>query len=108
MRLIIGGAYQGKLDYAIKNYNISESEVANGKELDINVLSHIKCINNYHLTVKKLIENGENPISITDEILAANPDIVIILNEIGNGIVSRQKMDCHGMERIVCQKSRHA
>ena len=100
MKFIIGGAYQGKLDYAIKKYRIRASEIADGEELDINVLSDIKCVNNYHLTIKKLLENGEKPVEFTKRILAENPDIIIIMNEIGNGIIPIEKSERIWREQV--------
>ena len=100
MRLITGGAYQGKLDFAIKNYNINTAEIANGESFNIADLSNIRCINNYHLLVKKLLENDENPISATSEIISENPDIIIIINEIGSGIIPLERSERIWREQV--------
>lgn len=100
MRLIIGGAYQGKLDFAIKNYHINTTEIVNGEELDISDLSNIKCINNYHLLVKKFLENCENPILETNKIISENPDILIIIDEIGNGIIPLERSERIWREQV--------
>lgn len=116
MRMIIGGAYQGKLAYAVQKYSISENEIADGY---INDNSNFKCINNFHLLIKSVLENGQNPIEATTEILRKNPDVIIIMNEIGNGIIPLEKSErlwreavgkvgcllarrAESVERIVC------
>ncbi len=100
MKLITGGAYQGKLDFAIKKYNINTTEIVNGETFDVADLSNIRCINNYHLFVKKLLENGENPISETSKIISENPDIIIIIDEIGNGIIPLEKNERIWREQV--------
>ena len=93
MRLIIGGTGQGKLDFAVNKYGINPDEAVDGEEFDMNDLTHISCIYNYHLTVGRLLEKGENPIDFTKKILAGKSDIIIIMNEIGNGIVPLEKKE---------------
>lgn len=93
MRLIIGGEAQGKLDFAVENYSIKTDEIANGEELDIYETENFRCINSFHLFVKKLLENGKNPVDFTKEILKKNPDVIIIMNEIGSGIIPIEKSE---------------
>ncbi len=70
MILIIGGAYQGKTEYADRQF---------GKEYTI--------INHYHLTVKEQMKKGEDPIKEAQNLLSGNEDCVIISDEIGYGLV---------------------
>ena len=100
MKLITGGAYQGKLDFAIKKYNINTTEIVNGETFDVADLSNIRCINNYHLLVKKFLENGENPILETNKIISENPDIIIIIDEIGNGIIPLERSERIWREQV--------
>lgn len=100
MKFITGGAYQGKLEYAMKNYSISTAEISDGEEFSVTDLPHIKCINNYHLAIKNLLQNGKNPIESTNEILAENPNIIIIMNEIGNGIIPLEKSERIWREQV--------
>lgn len=91
MRLIIGGASQGKLDFTMKNYGLKIDEIADGRELDISEILKYKCVNNYHILVKRLLENGEAPIDFASEFILKNPGIIIIMNEIGGGIIPMEK-----------------
>lgn len=91
MVLIVGGAYQGKTDYAIKNYSLDSSDIVSGKTLDFDNTDRIKCISDYHEAVKRFVDNGTDPIEISEKLIEKNPDIIIIMNEIGNGIVPIDK-----------------
>lgn len=100
MRMIIGGAYQGKTNYAIKKYNIESDEIMSGETMEHDKLSEIKCISGYHLFVKKLLEKGFDPIGITEKILNQNSNIIIIMNEIGNGIIPIEKSERIWREQV--------
>lgn len=91
MILIVGGAYQGKTEYALKNYGLDRAEIANGKTFDFENTDGIMCISDYHEAVKHFIENGTDPIEFSEKLIENNPDIIIIMNEIGNGIVPIEK-----------------
>ena len=93
MVLIVGGAYQGKTDYALKNYGLDRVEIANGKTFDFENTDGIKCISDYHEAVKRFIENGTDPIEFSEKLIDNNPDIIISMNEIGNGIVPLDKSE---------------
>ena len=118
MRMIIGGAYQGKLDYAVNEYGISKKEIADEYNYCFES-SYIKCINNFHLIIKAFLEKGQDPIEATLRILEESPNVVIVMNEIGNGIIPLEKSErlwreevgkigcllaqrAESVERIVC------
>ena len=93
MKLIIGGAYQGKTDYAMKKYLINSADIIDGAALFDADKTGIRCVKNYQLYVKTLCESGADSIEETRKLIAANPDIVVIMNEIGNGIIPLEKSE---------------
>lgn len=93
MILIVGGAYQGKTEYAIEKYGLDCTGIADGETFDFEDTDEIKCISNYHIAVKHFIENGTDPIVSSENLIEKNPDIIIIMNEIGNGIVPIDKSE---------------
>ena len=99
MKFVIGGESQGKLEYVIKKYDISEENIADEKNTDPE--KNIRCINNYHLIIKSIIENGRDPYEETLKILERYPDVIVIMNEIGNGIVPLRKEDRRWREEVV-------
>lgn len=70
MILIIGGANQGKTEYAKKNY------------------SEYVIVDSHHLIVRKQLEENKNPQEeILREIKVASENTVFISDEVGYGIV---------------------
>lgn len=91
MKFITGGAYQGKRNFAINRLNIDEKYICDGNVFDINKIFNSKCIDNYHIFIKNLVLKDINPVEFTENLLMKNKDIVIIMNEIGCGIVPVDK-----------------
>ena len=94
MILIIGGAYQGKLDYAKKEYDIKENDVfmcSAGKSVEPGVHPVIdfskKCINGIQEFTYACVQNGIEPL---DYFLAHEPewkDSILICEDIFCGVV---------------------
>lgn len=90
MILITGGAYQGKTDYAIKKFGFSENEIADGAD-NTDTLLKVKCITHFEKFVFRIYESGGDMISETDRILSHNPNVIILMTEIGSGIIPLEK-----------------
>lgn len=129
MRLYIGGFGQGKLEYVLEQYKEVENLVLDGAELgNARETGQMLCgkyegkqviLNHFHLWVKKLLEEQKEVKKEAEALLENIPGIVIISDEIGNGIVpvepfERKYRDCTGeilidlakkaerVERILC------
>lgn len=76
MIFIIGGAYQGKTDFAKNNF---------GEEYQL--------INQYHLRVKEQLRKGKDPIAEAEKLLKETENCVIISDEIGYGLVPVDKFE---------------
>ena len=93
MELIIGGAYNSKLDFALNHYNLNKSDFQNGAECDLNTAFSKKGIYNLHLLIKRFITSGVDDYNkIIEKILSSNIEI-IICTEVGNGVVPLDKID---------------
>ena len=93
MVLIIGGAYQGKTKYAMEKYG--------GKTI----------VNQFHNIVKEWIKDGKNPIEETKAFITGNPDSVVIIDEIGSGIIPMEKSERIFREtvgRVGCMLAKNA
>lgn len=90
MVMITGGAYQGKIAYVTQNFGIAETDIADGALCDLNTLKTARCISNYHVLVKRL---GDDCIAFTQELCRVNTGSVIIIDEIGCGIVPLEKSE---------------
>ena len=67
MKLFIGGNSQGHNDLAIKAYN---GIIADGKEDSIESIENADVIVNYHEFVRKIMENGKDPLEFSRNINA--------------------------------------
>ncbi len=91
MRLYIGGNFQGKFDYVkqIRNqeYPGNPVRVLDGEECLLNGPEQADILNHFHLLIRRLLKEGRNPAVFAEQVLAENPGIWIICDEVGMGIV---------------------
>ena len=90
MILIIGGAYQGKTEYAC---SLGISDICDGASEDIYRVWEHSAVNNFQILVKRQLERGLDPLEEAEKLFDKNPDIVIISTEIGCGIVPMEKSE---------------
>lgn len=73
MIFIVGGAYQGKLDYVLENYP-----------------KHTKIVKGYHSRVKEQLEEKKDPLQEAKKLieeLTQGGEFIIISDEVGCGLV---------------------
>lgn len=86
MKMIIGGAYQGQLEWARAHYpEISEREWLDGKECESTELFTCKGIYNFQEYIRNV--NEEQRSDIASELIRRNPQIILVSDEIGYGLV---------------------
>ena len=105
MRLIIGGAGQGKLDYALNKTGVDPSAVAldPAQAADKPIL--------YHLEAWVKANLAADHISVLEELLAVNPGVVILCDEVGCGVVPIAREERAWREtvgRLCCALARRA
>lgn len=109
MRLVIGGAWQGKKEYVKRQYHIEESEIWTGGYPVAE--GEWKCVDGLH-NIIKMTEPGtvedrtECILQYINRLIENNPDIILICDEVGGGIVPVDKADrdyreCVG--RVLCE-----
>lgn len=94
---VTGGAFQGKRDYVMRNFNISKEQIAVPSEdgsLESGDLNKI-CICGFHRVIKKMTQEGADVIRECDDLLKRHfgKTFIIIMNDVGNGIVPIDKME---------------
>ena len=97
--LIIGGAAQGKLAYALAYYGLKNADVSDG------VFGGGRILYRFHLAVRGVLERGEDAQALVEAYFDAHPDCVVICDEVGCGLVpvdvfERQYRDAVG--RLCC------
>lgn len=85
MEMIIGGAYQGKSRYAETLFpGICWADGAVCQEEEI---YRCKGIRHFHLYVKRGMEEGWDLPELAERLKKENPDLILVTDEIGCGIV---------------------
>lgn len=105
MRLITGGAYQGKLEYAVQRYKIV-NKVVDAGSCQWEDLLKASLADHFHLWIRKVLKDGGKLEDMLNRLLAENPDIIIIVDELGCGIVPMDAFDRNYREitgRICCR-----
>ena len=93
MELIIGGAYNSKLNFVLKYYNLKQKDFQNGAECSLDEAFDKKGIYNLHLLIKRFILSGiDDYNNIIEKILSSNIEI-IICSEVWYGVVPVDKID---------------
>ena len=93
MRLVIGGYAQGKLNYVLRSYQgdhymVTDAAIPSEGQLQEAVAENKKIIiNHFHNWVRERISKRGNPEQEISSLLGNDPEIIIISDEIGNGIV---------------------
>lgn len=93
MIIITGGAFSGKKDYAKKRFGFSDEEILNGENCSLEAVFSAKCIADFQLIVKRLLEENADVQTFTERLCRENPNAVVIINEIGAGIIPLEKSD---------------
>jgi adenosyl cobinamide kinase/adenosyl cobinamide phosphate guanylyltransferase len=90
MIMVTGGAYQGKTAYVTEKLGLAENDISDGAVCAVETLRTARCITNYHELVRRL---GDECISFTQELCRTNKEVIIIIDEIGCGIVPMEKSE---------------
>ena len=93
MILIIGGKYQGKLDYACENYNIPRREIYDCTREKVEVDYEKKIINNVEDLVYACLANGRDPMKYLAARKSRWVNSVMIVNDISCGLVPMDPND---------------
>lgn len=93
MIMITGGAYSGKKAYAKERFGFSDEEILNGGECTLEAVFTAKCVADYQFLVKRLLEEKQDVQTFTKRLCKENPNAVIIMNEIGAGIIPLEKSE---------------
>ncbi|MBR6477843.1 MAG: bifunctional adenosylcobinamide kinase/adenosylcobinamide-phosphate guanylyltransferase [Lachnospiraceae bacterium] len=110
MELLIGGMAQGKLEYALMKYPnaVVISDLKECLEEGNYILKDL------HLITKKLLAEGKAPDelwSLLRGMISGCPSLVIISDEVGNGIVPMEKEERRWREetgRLLCKIAKEA
>ena len=98
MKLVIGGAFQGKTSYAKDTYHIQEGWI-DGRSCGMEEIFSCSGIHHFHEYAKRMMRDGSlldlehQAEDFAEKLFRRNPDIVIVSNELGCGVVPVDKED---------------
>ena len=91
MEMIIGGAFQGKSSLAESKY--PDIRWVKGAGADWEAISKAKGILGFHEYIRKELKEGREVTSLAKDLIQANPDVVIVSDEVGYGVVPIDAFD---------------
>ncbi len=94
MKLILGGAYQGKTDFVQNKFGLT------AKRCTADSAMTAPAINCFHLLVRELLTENRNPLQFTGELIRQNPNAIIICDEVGLGIIPLDEADRNWREAV--------
>lgn len=91
MKLIIGGAFQGKMEYAKNRYSVKQW--ADGRVCPWDEIFRAEGIHHFHEYVRRMLTEGLDPADAAQRLCQENKDVVIVTNELGYGVVPVEAFD---------------
>ena len=91
MEMIIGGAYQGKTEYAKKEY--PDLIWKEGSSLSREELFAAEGVLNFHEFIRREIKAGREVSDLAEVLIRENPKVVLVSQEVGYGVVPIDAFD---------------
>lgn len=107
MQLIIGGAFQGKKEYAMAVQGLDEKDMKDGAKASYEDIFSTRCLYHFHEWIRaRLLENRDLS-DLEEELSGKNPEIVLISNELGYGVVPVEAFDRKYREAVgrICTRT---
>lgn len=111
MILVIGGNSQGKLDFVKEKFDLTDYDISDGGTCKLEGAFKKPVLNRLHLLIKRMTEGNIKPEDAALSGIQENPDIIIICDELGCGIVpvnAEERDFREQVGRIQCQLARKA
>lgn len=83
MRLIIGGAGQGKQDYVKRTYGLTDADIARS----LSEAEKALCLYGLETVIKEELSRQNDPIQQIASLIERNPSLIVISDEVGCGVV---------------------
>ncbi len=93
MKMVIGGAFQGKTHYAARAFSLAEDDFIDGAKCSTKDLYRCRAVKHFHEYIRRMVSDGIDLSDFAAELIEKNPDIVIVTNELGYGVVPMDAMD---------------
>lgn len=91
MKMVIGGAFQGKRRYASEKYKIEERDWLDGNVCSMEELWNGRAVMDFHLFLRRQMKREKDAVRLAASIWEKNPDLILVTNEVGYGVVPIDK-----------------
>lgn len=113
MILVVGGAFQGKLEFArtLKRGGVMLERILDGENLDESRIASADVVNRFHLYLRLLLKQGRDVMEAVQSLLRQNPDVILVAAEVGCGVVPMDAFDRQYREtvgRVCCMLAKEA
>jgi len=93
MILVIGGVFQGKKAYVKERFKLEDEQMLNGEKCQQEDIYSCKCIYHFHEWVRQRLKEEFDFSTFPDILRRRNPDVIVVANELGCGIVPVNAFD---------------
>lgn len=101
MKLYIGGMAQGKLTYVMEENKMQEQScIAFGESCSMEEPFHKAIIYQLHFLLRRLPGQTAQAEEYLNQILDKNPDVLIICDEVGMGVVPQNEEERNYREKV--------
>lgn len=109
MKIVIGGSYQGKRAYAERSYGVKKW--ADGEHCEFDEIFCCKGLYGFQDYVRRAVSEGKSLDGLAAELMEKNPELVLVSDELGYGVVPAEPFDrafreMHG--RLMCELAAEA
>ena len=98
MKMIIGGAYQGKEAFARASF--PELTWTDGREASLEDLFRAEGILNFQDFIRREVSEGREVSGLAEQLISRNPEAVIVCQEVGYGVVPMDRLDREYREAV--------
>ncbi len=109
MILVTGGCFQGKKDYACETFHIARENAADGADCPLEAIFEAKLLYHFHEYIRRMLQAGQE--LDLEKLQRENPDIVLVTNELGYGVVPIDQFDREYREKtghVCCEVAKRA
>ena len=98
MKMIIGGAFQGKKELAEAEY--PDITWVRGEEADLETLLRAEGVLGFQEFIRKELKEGREVGDLAGKLIRNNPEIILVSDEVGYGVVPIDAFDRRYREAV--------
>lgn len=104
MKMIIGGAFQGKTALAREKY--PDVIWVDGRNADWECIKTARGVLNFHEFIRREMQEEKDISELAEQLISCNPNVLLVSDEVGYGVVPVDRFDRAYREAVgrICTK----